>query len=125
MVSCPGQTVPTMMNAYDKEHNIKSDTFGRDCCAAKFICAVNKMQVKGDPAGFKQFLMQEGIRHAIFAQIYGKSILHSISFSRCAVPFKKEYLLYLDTVCRNATSLRSALQKDIKNNTITSIRSYR
>ena len=53
-----------MMNAYDKEHNIKSDTFGRDCCAVNFICAVNKMrykQGKGDPAGFKQFLMQEGI----------------------------------------------------------------
>ena len=108
----------SMLKAYDKEHNIKSDTFGRDCCAVNFICAVNKMrykQGKGDPAGFKQFLRQEGIRRGIIARYVGNRF-HIVFHSAGVLHYlRKKLSLYLDTVCRNTTSLRSALQKDIKN----------
>ena len=108
----------SMLKAYDKEHNIKSDTFGRDCCAVNFICAVNKMrykQGKGDPAGFKQFLRQEGIRRGIIARYVGNRF--HIVFHSAGVLYhlRKKLSLYLDTFCHNTTSLRSALQKDIKN----------
>ena len=36
----------SMLKAYDKEHNIKSDTFGRDCCAVNFFSAVNTSKVR-------------------------------------------------------------------------------
>ena len=53
-----------ILHMYDKNNNITSDTYGRECCAVNFIIAINKMIFKpgkGDPAGFKLFLRQNNI----------------------------------------------------------------
>ena len=53
---------------------IKSDAFGRDCCVVNLIYGITKMrykQGKGDHAGFKHFLHQEGIKLSIIPRFIG------------------------------------------------------
>ena len=109
----------TSLKLYDTEHNIESSTFGRECCAVNFIYAMCKMrykQEKGDPAGFKQFMTQENIKPGIIAWYVGNRF-HVVIHLAGVFYYLQEKLLmymYLDSACRNTTSLRSALQKDLR-----------
>ena len=104
-----------LLKVYNKEYSITSDTFGNGCCAVNFMYAMTKMrfkQGKGDPGGFKQFLRQENIKpgdHCV-------NRFHIVFHLAGVLYYLSDKLLnYLDTSCRNITSLRSALQKDLRN----------
>ena len=100
----------TSLKLYDTEHNIESSTFGRECCAVNFIYAMCKMrykQEKGDPAGFKQFMTQENIKPGIIAWYVGNRF-HVVIHLAGVFYYLQEKLLtymYLDSACRNTTSL--------------------
>ena len=87
--------------------------------AVNFIYAMCKMrykQEKGDPAGFKQFMTQENIKPGIIAWYVGNRF-HVVIHLAGVFYYLQEKLLtymYLDSACRNTTSLRSALQKDLR-----------
>ena len=66
-------------------------------------------QGRGDPSGFKQFVRKENIKLGIIVRYVGNRF-HAFYYLR------KNILTYLDSACRNTTSLRSALQKDLRNN---------
>ena len=80
--------------------------------------AMTKMrfkQGKGDPGGFIQFLRQENIKPGIIVRSVGNRF-HVVFHLAGVLYFLRDKLLkYLDTSCRNTTSLRSALQKDLRN----------
>ncbi len=70
------------LKKYDTEHNIKSDIFGSDFCAANLIYGISKMRYKegkGDPVGFKQFLWQENIKPGTIVHYVGNR-LHVLFF---------------------------------------------
>ena len=65
-----------ILKNYDAEMAIKSDTFGRDGCVVKLIYGITKMrykykQGKGNPAGFKHFLHQKGIKLSMIPRFVG------------------------------------------------------
>ena len=107
-----------ILKKYDAEMAIKSDTFGRDCCVVNLIYGITKMrykQGKGDPAGFKHFLHQEGIKLSIIPRFVGNRF--HIVFHLAGVMFylRDKLIVYLETMCRNETTLRLALLNDLKN----------
>ena len=104
---------------YDTEHNIESSTFGRECCAVNVIYALYKMRYKhekGDPAGFKQFMRQENIKPGIIVQYEGNRFHVVLHLAGDFYYLREMLLTYLDSACRNTTSLCSVLQKDLRNN---------
>ena len=85
-----------ILKNYDAEMAIKSDTFGRDCRVVKLIYGITKMrykQGKGNPAGFKHFLHQKGIKLSIIPRFVGNRF--HIVFHLAGVIF------YLDSLSRN------------------------
>ena len=68
--------------------------------------------MESDPAGFKHFLHQEGIKLSIIPRFVGNRfhIVFHIAFH-----LRGKLIVYLETVCRNATTLRLALLNDLKN----------
>ena len=106
----------TSFKLYDTEHNIESSTFGRECCAVNFIYAMCKMQGKGDPAGFKQFMRQAKIKPGIIVRYVGNWFHFVFHLAGVFYYLREKLLNYLDSACRNTTSLRSASQKDLRNN---------
>ena len=55
-------------------NSTKSDTFGNDCCAAKFLYGMSKMRYKqgrGDPSGLKQFMRLEKIKPGMIVRYVG------------------------------------------------------
>ena len=107
-----------LLKVYDKEYNITSDTFGNGCCAVNFMYAMTKMcfkQGKGDPGGFKQFLRQKNIKPGIIVRYVGNRFHVAFHLADVLYYLREKLLIYLDTSCRNTTSLRSALQKDLRN----------
>ena len=108
----------SILKNYDAEMVIKSDTFGRDCCVVNLIYGITKMrykQGKGDPAGFKNFLRQEGIKLSMIPRFVGNRF--HIVFHLAGVIFylRDKLILYLETMCRNSTTLHLALLNDLKN----------
>ena len=105
-------------NSSVRSTNITSDTFENGCCAVNFMYAMTKIrfkQGKGDPRGFKQFLRQENIKPGIIVRYVGNRF-HVVFHLAGVLYYLRDTLLsYLDTSCRNTTSLRSALQKDLRN----------
>ena len=104
-----------LLKVYDKEY---SDTFGNGCCAVNFIYAMTKMcfkQGKGDPGGFKQFLRQENIKPGIIVRYVGNRFHVVFHLAGVLYYLREKLLIYLDTSCRNTTSLQSALQKGLRN----------
>ena len=100
------------------EYNITSDTFGNVCCAVNFMYAMTKMcfkKDKGDPGGYKQFLRQENIKPGIIVRYVGNRFHVVLHLAGVLYYLREKLLIYLDTSCRNTTSLRSALQKDLRN----------
>ena len=103
-----------LLKVYDKEY---SDTFGNGCCAVNFMYAMTKMcfkQGKGDPGGFKQLLRQENIKPGIIVRYVGNRFHVVFHLAGVLYYLREKLLIYLDTSCRNTTSLRSALQKDLQ-----------
>ena len=107
-----------LLKVYDKEYNITSDTFGNSCCAVSFMYAMTKMcfkQGKGDPGGFKQFLRQENIKPGIIVRYVGNRFHVVFHLAGVLYYLREKLLIFLDTSYCNTTSLRSALQKDLRN----------
>ena len=91
---------------------------GNSCCAVNFMYAMTKMcfkQGKGDPGGFKQFLRQENIKPGIIVCYVGNRFHVVFHLAGVLYYLREKLLIYLDTSCCNTTSLRSALQKDLRN----------
>ena len=72
-------------------------------------------QGKGDPGGFKQFLRQENIKPGIIVRYVGNRFHVVFHLAGVLYYLREKLLIYLDTSCRNTTSLRSALQKGLRN----------
>ena len=109
------------LKKYDADHNIKGDTYGSDCCAANLIYSISKMrykQGKGDPVGFKQFLRQENIKPGMIVRYVGNR-LHVLFYLAGVFFFLRDRLLqYINTICHNKSSFRTALKKDLENDQI-------
>ena len=73
-------------------------------------------QGKGDPAGFKQFMRQANIKPGIIVRYVGNRFHVVFHLAGVFYYLREKLLNYLDSACRNTTSLRSALQKDLRNN---------
>ncbi|KAK2144705.1 hypothetical protein NP493_4143g00000 [Ridgeia piscesae] len=75
-------------------------------------------QGKGDPSGFKFFMKKENISPGLIVRFVGNR-LHVIFHLAGVFFFLRDLLqLYLDKYSRNTTSLRTALQKDLRNEVI-------
>ena len=110
-----------MLKEYDTEKETRSDTFGREGCAVNFVYSMTKMhykQGKWDPVGFKQFMRQENIMPGTIVRYVGNR-LH-VLFHLAGIFFflRGKLLHYLKYICNNRTSLRTALKKDLENDTI-------
>ena len=75
-------------------------------------------QGKGDPVVFKQFMRQENIMPGTIVRYVGNR-LH-VLFHLAGIFFflRGKLLHYLKCICNNRTSLRTALKKDLENDTI-------
>ena len=104
-----------ILKAYDRDNNITSDTFGRDCCAVNFIITMNKMrfkQGKGDPSGFKQFLRQNNIKPSIIIRYVGNRFHVMFHLAGVLYYLREKLFIYLDKSCNNNTTLRTSLVGD-------------
>ena len=107
-----------MLKLFETGQNVCSDTFGKDCHAANLLYGISKMryaQGKGDPSGFKFFLRQNGLKAGVILRYVGNRFhvifhLAGVVFNLC-----DKLCLYLETICHNKPSLRSALLKDLRN----------
>ena len=110
-----------MLKEYDTEKETRSDTFGREGCAVNCVYLMTEMrykQGKGDPVGFKQFMRQENIKPDTIVRYVGNR-LH-VLFHLAGIFFflRGKPLHYFKCICNNRTSLRTALKKDLENDTI-------
>ena len=65
-------------------------------------------QGKGDPAGFKMFMRQENITPSVIVRYVGNRfhVLFHLAGILCVLRVK--LMLYLENVCHNTTTLRTA-----------------
>ena len=89
--------------------------------AANVIYSLSKMrykQGKGDSSGFKLFMKKENVSPGLIVR-YVSNRLHVIFHLAGVFFFLRDLLqLHLDKYSRNTTSLRTALQKNLRNEVI-------
>ena len=107
-----------VLKKVDANLEVKSELFGSDCKAANVSYSLSKMrykQGKGDPSGFKLFMKKENVSPGLIVR-YVSNRLHVIFHLAGVFFFLRDLLqLYLDKYSRNTTSLRTALQKELRN----------
>ena len=89
------------------------------CC--KFHICHDKMrykQGKGDPAGFKMFMRQENIKPSMIVRYVGNRFHVLFHLAGVLYLLRDKLMMYLENVCHNTTTLRTALIQDLKNRTI-------
>ena len=99
-------------------NNVRSDCYGFGSCVVSFIYAMTKMrykQGKGGPAGFKMFMRQENIKPSMIVRYVGNRFHH---LAGVLYLLRDKLIMYLENVCHNTTTLRTALIQDLKNRTI-------
>jgi len=74
-------------------------------------------QGKGDPSGLKLFMKQEKIGSGQIIRYVGNR-LHVIFHLAGVFFLRKQLVHYLTKLCNNTTSLRTALKKDIENESL-------
>ena len=110
-----------VLKKVDANLEVKSELFGSECKTANVIYSLSKMrykQGKGDPSGFKFFMKKDNVSPGLIVRYVGNR-LH-VTFHLAGVFFFLRDLLqlYLDNYSRNTTSLRTALQKDLRSEVI-------
>ncbi|KAG1681429.1 PiggyBac transposable element-derived protein 1 [Nymphon striatum] len=84
----------SQLKKFDKDNDFKSDTFVKDCFAANLILGVSKMRYKqgtGDPARFKLFMKQEGIKPSTMVRYVGNRFEHT-----GIIPFNRDVFADID-----------------------------
>ena len=117
------KTCADLLKVYDEQNNLKSDCYGFGSCVVNFIYAMTKMrykQGKGDPAGFKMFMRQENIKPSVIVRHVGNRFHVLFDLAGILYVLRDKLMLYLENVCHNTTTLRTALIQDLKNRTIIS-----
>ena len=80
------------------------------------VLELNKLR---DPSGFKQFMHQENIKSALFVRYVGNRCYVFFHLAGAMFTLKEKLMHCLEKLCRNATSLRTALLKRFQCSIIT------
>ena len=110
-----------ILKEVDKNLNIKTSLFGKECEAANIIYNLSKMryrQGKGDPKGFKSFLQLENIPLKYFVRYVGNRLHVLFHLADVIFTYKDTILYYLDKVCNNRTGIRTGLISALSHSSI-------
>ena len=105
----------------DVETQLKSGVFGSDCTLANFVYGMTKMRYKqgrGDPAGFKKFMVVENIPKKLVCRYVGNRFHVLFHLSAVFHAYSSQFTTYLKKFCNNTTGLRTSLLADIQNKAI-------
>ena len=102
----------SILLAIEKDRQIKTSLFGKDCGAANIAYNLTKMryrQGKGDPKGLTTFLQEEKIPLKYFTRYVGNRLHVLFHLAGVIYTYKEKLLQYLDKGCNNRTGLRTGL----------------
>ena len=102
----------------DKSSGFKGSLFGREGAVVNVIYSLSKMRYKngrGDPKGFKSFLMQNKIAAKMIPRYVGNRMHILFHLAGTFYSLREKLLTYLTDYCNCNSGLKTGLIKDLSN----------